>query len=134
MLGAADIAPGEPSLVSVRRGCGSVEVRVSGPLATLTLFFDSAGLQWSDIRCAVRTALARYRSSLLRDPGVRRAIREESERDAGDRRPRARADREATDCDLFSAIGRALARARRAIRDGAGRREALRMGSAVSVS
>ena len=70
VLGAADIAPGEPSLgVSVRRGCGSVEVRVSGPLATLTLFFDSAGLQWSDIRCAVRTALARYRSSLLRDPG-----------------------------------------------------------------
>ena len=70
VLGAEDVAPGEHRLgVTVRRGCGSVEVRVSGPLATLTLFFDSAGLQWSDIRCAVRAALERYGSSLLGDPG-----------------------------------------------------------------
>lgn len=51
--------------VLVTRGCGAVEVRVSGPRATLTLFFDQADLQPADVRSVVRAAVARYRSSLL---------------------------------------------------------------------
>lgn len=52
-------------VVSVARGCGTVEVRVSGPGATLRLIFDPSELPPGDGRCLVRAAVARYRSSLL---------------------------------------------------------------------
>ena len=51
--------------VTVTRGCGAVEVRVSGPGATLRLTFDPSELPPGDGRCLVRAAVARYRSSLL---------------------------------------------------------------------
>lgn len=53
-------------VVTVARACGTVEVRVSGPGATLRLFFDPSELPPADGQSVVRTAVARYRSSLLR--------------------------------------------------------------------
>ena len=50
--------------VTVTRGCGTVEVRVSGPGATLRLFFDPWELP-ADVRRSVQSALDRYRSSFL---------------------------------------------------------------------
>ena len=52
-------------VVTVTRGCGTVEVRVSGPGATLRLIFDPSELPPGDGQCLVRWAVARYRSSLL---------------------------------------------------------------------
>jgi hypothetical protein len=61
-----DAPPDPPALaVTVTRGCGTVEVRVSGPGATLRLFFDPWELPPGDGRCVVGRAIARYRSSLL---------------------------------------------------------------------
>lgn len=53
-------------VVTVHRACGTVEVRVSGPGARLRLFFDPSELPPADGQSVVRTAVARYRSSLLR--------------------------------------------------------------------
>jgi hypothetical protein len=50
--------------VSLRRECGAVEVRIFGPAAALTLSFDHAEAQPAAVRCAVRAAIARYRSAL----------------------------------------------------------------------
>lgn len=50
--------------VVVDRGCGTVEVRVSGPAATLTLNFDAQEAQPAHVRLAVRAAIARYGASL----------------------------------------------------------------------
>jgi len=50
--------------VAVTRGCGTVEVRVLGPAATLALFFDAGEAQAAHVRLAVRAAIARYASSL----------------------------------------------------------------------
>lgn len=50
--------------VVVDRGCGTVEVRVSGPAATLTLAFDAQEAQPAHVRLAVRAAIARYGASL----------------------------------------------------------------------
>ena len=49
--------------MTVTRGCGRVEVRVSGPGATLRLFFDPWELRPGEIQHGVRAAVARYRSS-----------------------------------------------------------------------
>lgn len=51
--------------MTVTRGCGTVEVRVSGPGATLRLFFDPWDLTPDAVRRAVHAAVARYRSSFL---------------------------------------------------------------------
>lgn len=51
--------------VRAARRCGRVEVRVSGPGATLTLSFDPGEFRPTDVRCLVGAAVARYRSSLL---------------------------------------------------------------------
>jgi hypothetical protein len=53
-------------VVTVARACGTVEVRVSGPGATLRLFFDPWELPPAGVECVVGAAVARYRSSLLR--------------------------------------------------------------------
>lgn len=50
--------------VAVVRNCGTVEVRVSGSSAALTLSFDAGEARPGDIRCAVRGAISRFRSSL----------------------------------------------------------------------
>ena len=50
--------------VAVTRDCGAVEVRVLGPRAALTLFFDAEEAQAANVRLAVRRAIARYGSSL----------------------------------------------------------------------
>lgn len=50
--------------VMVTRGCGTVEVRVFGPGAALTLSFDHAEAQLASVRLAVRAAMSRYGSSL----------------------------------------------------------------------
>jgi hypothetical protein len=51
--------------VTVTRGCGTVEVRVFGPAATVRLLFDPSELPPADGLSVVRAAVARYRSSLL---------------------------------------------------------------------
>ena len=51
--------------IRVARTCGRVDVRVSGPGATLMLSFDPGELRPADVRCRVRAAVARYRFSLL---------------------------------------------------------------------
>jgi len=62
----AGATPNVPALaVTVTRGCGTIEVRVSGPGATLRLFFDPWELPPANGQCVVRRAVARYRSSLL---------------------------------------------------------------------
>jgi hypothetical protein len=50
--------------VAVTRRCGAVEVRIFGPAAVLSLSFDHAEAQPDAVRFAVRTAIAKYRSSL----------------------------------------------------------------------
>jgi hypothetical protein len=50
--------------IVVTRGCGTVDVRVFGPAAALRLAFDAHESQPASIRMAVRTAIARYASSL----------------------------------------------------------------------
>lgn len=50
--------------VAVTRGCGALEVRVFGPAAAVTLFFDAAEAQAAHVRPAVRAEVARYASSL----------------------------------------------------------------------
>ena len=60
-----DLAAGGINLgVIVTRGCGTLDVRVHGPGAALTLSFDRAEVQLADVRFAVQTAIIRYRSSL----------------------------------------------------------------------
>jgi len=49
--------------VEVTRGCGTIEVRVTGSRAGLVLFFDPAE-SVSGICFAVRKAVTRYASSL----------------------------------------------------------------------
>jgi len=51
--------------VTVTPRCGTIEVRVSGPGATLRLFFDPSELPPGDGQSIVRRAVARYRFSLL---------------------------------------------------------------------
>lgn len=50
--------------VAVVRECGTLEVRVAGPAAELTLRFDHAEAYPDAIRGGVRTAIARWRSAL----------------------------------------------------------------------
>lgn len=50
--------------VMVTRGCGTVEVRLFGPGAALTLSFDHAEAHLASVRPAVRAAMSRYGSSL----------------------------------------------------------------------
>jgi hypothetical protein len=50
--------------VSVTRACGAVDVRVAGPAAALTLRFDRAEAYPDAVRCAMRAAIAKYRSAL----------------------------------------------------------------------
>lgn len=50
--------------VAVARGCGSVDVRIVGPAAGLTLRFDQAEACPNAVRFAVRAAIAQYRSAL----------------------------------------------------------------------
>ncbi len=50
--------------VAVTRACGTVDVRVAGPAAALTLRFDHAEAYPDAVRCAMRAAIARYRSAL----------------------------------------------------------------------
>ena len=51
--------------MTVTRGCGTVEVRVSGPGAMLRLFFDPWDLPPADVWRVVNAAVERYRSSFL---------------------------------------------------------------------
>jgi hypothetical protein len=50
--------------VLVSRGCGTVEVRVRGSAATLTLAFDAQEAHPAHVQPVVRAAVARYASSL----------------------------------------------------------------------
>lgn len=54
-----------PLVATVAPACGTVEVRISGPGATLRLFFDPWDVPPVDGH-VVRAAVARYMSSLLR--------------------------------------------------------------------
>lgn len=59
-----DFANGTDVGVTVSRRCGTVEVRLFGPGAALTLSFDHAEAQLASVRPAVRAAMSRYGSSL----------------------------------------------------------------------
>ena len=50
--------------VAVKRGCGTVDVRIVGPTAGFTLCFDQADAHADTVRFAVRETIARYRSAL----------------------------------------------------------------------
>ncbi len=50
--------------VSLAEICGAIEVRVSGPAASLRLTFDRAELHPPYVRQVVRDAITRYRSAL----------------------------------------------------------------------
>jgi hypothetical protein len=50
--------------VAVTRACGTVDVRVAGPAAALTLRFDPAEAYPDAVRGAMRAAIAKYRSAL----------------------------------------------------------------------
>lgn len=60
-----DAAAAEAAVeVVVTRGCGTLEVRIDGPIAGFTLCFDQAEAHPDAVRFAVREAIARYRSAL----------------------------------------------------------------------
>jgi hypothetical protein len=50
--------------VAVTRRCATIDVRVFGPGAALTLSFDHAEVQLASVRLAVRAARARYGPAL----------------------------------------------------------------------
>jgi hypothetical protein len=62
---------GDALEVSVTEGCGTVEVRVSGPSAELRLLFDRADLDPAYVRHVVRGMVKRYRASFGHRPHKR---------------------------------------------------------------